>query len=261
MSSYQALALSYDALTTDVGYRRRAEYLDRLFKKSRLPVHTVLDLACGTGTLTCLLAEMGYEMIGVDGSEDMLAQAQTKAMDVKGERPLFLHQTMPKLDLYGTVEAAVSCLDSINYLTDLRDLKRTLERLRLFIAPGGLLVFDVNSVEKMEALDGQVFLDEQEDVYCVWRASYSHRSRILTYGMDIFQRRGQLWQRSAEEHRERAWSVEELTTQLTAAGFTDIHVWGDLKHTPPAPGEQRLIFTAIRGSEPQAEKTHKRKRA
>ena len=246
MSSYQALARSYDALTTDVGYRRRAEYLDRLFKKSRLPVHTVLDLACGTGTLTCLLAEMGYEMIGVDGSEDMLAQAQTKAMDVKGERPLFLHQTMPKLDLYGT---------------DLRDLKRTLERLRLFIAPGGLLVFDVNSVEKMEALDGQVFLDEQEDVYCVWRASYSRRSRILTYGMDIFQRRGQLWQRSGEEHRERAWSVEELTTQLTAAGFTDIHVWGDLKHTPPAPGEQRLIFTAIRGSEPQAEKTHKRKRA
>ena len=99
MSSYQALALSYDALTTDVGYRRRAEYLDRLLKKSRLPVHTVLDLACGTGTLTCLLAEMGYEMIGVDGSEDMLAQAQTKAMNVKGERPLFLHQTMPKLDL------------------------------------------------------------------------------------------------------------------------------------------------------------------
>ena len=139
MSSYQALALSYDALTTDVGYRRRAEYLDRLLKKSRLPVHTVLDLACGTGTLTCLLAEMGYEMIGVDGSEDMLAQAQTKAMNVKGERPLFLHQTMPKLDLYGTVEAAVSCLDSINYLTDLRDLKRTLERLHLFIAPGGLL--------------------------------------------------------------------------------------------------------------------------
>ena len=168
---------------------------------------------------------------------------------------------MPKLDLYGTVEAAVSCLDSINYLTDLRDLKRTLERLHLFIAPGGLLVFDVNSVEKMETLDGQVFLDEQEDVYCVWRASYSRRSRILTYGMDIFQRRGQMWQRSTEEHRERAWSVEELTEQLTAAGFTDIHVWGDLKHTPPAPGEQRLIFTAIRGLEPQTEKTQKRKRA
>ena len=257
MSSYDFLAGCYDELTTDVGYPAWADYLEAHFRRKGLPGRTVLDLACGTGTLTCLLAEMGYEMIGVDGSEDMLAQAQTKAMDVKGERPLFLHQTMPKLDLYGTVEAAVSCLDSINYLTDLRDLKRTLERLRLFIAPGGLLVFDVNSVEKMEALDGQVFLDEQEDVYCVWRASYSHR----TYGMDIFQRRGQLWQRSAEEHRERAWSVEELTTQLTAAGFTDIHVWGDLKHTPPAPGEQRLIFTAIRGSESQAEKTHKRKRA
>lgn len=246
MSSYQALARSYDALTTDVGYRKRAAYLDRLFRGHPLPVHTVLDLACGTGTLTCLLAEMGYEMIGVDASEDMLAQAQQKAFDVKGEQPIFLHQSMPRLDLYGTVEAAVSCLDSINYLTELRDLKRTMDRLRLFIAPGGLLVFDVNSQAKMEALDGQVFLDETEDVYCVWRASYSRRSRIMTYGMDLFQRQGGLWKRSAEEHRERAWTVEELESVLTEAGFGSIRLYGDLKKSPPGPEEQRLIFTAVR---------------
>lgn len=246
MSSYQALARSYDALTTDVGYQKRAAYLDRIFRGHPLPVHTVLDLACGTGTLTCLLAEMGYEMIGVDASEDMLAQAQQKAFDVQGVRPIFLQQSMPKLDLYGTVEAAVSCLDSINYLTEPRDLKRTMDRLRLFIAPGGLLVFDVNSQARMEALDGQVFLDETEDVYCVWRASYSRRSRILTYGMDIFQRQDSLWKRSAEEHRERAWSVEELKTVLTEAGFGSIRLYGDLKKTPPGPEEQRLIFTAVR---------------
>jgi len=246
MSSYHALAGSYDALTADVNYRKRAEYLDKLFQKYKLPVHTVLDLACGTGTLTCLLAEMGYEMIGVDGSEEMLAQAQQKAFDVEGIRPIFLHQSMPKLDLYGTVEAAVSCLDSINYLTDPKDLERTLKRLHLFIAPSGLLVFDVNSVAKMEALDGQVFLDEKEDAYCVWRASYHRRSKLLTYGMDLFQRQGKLWKRSAEVHQERAYTIEELTAALTKAGFGQIHVYGDLKKSAPRPDEQRWIFTAVR---------------
>ena len=247
MSSYEALAASYDALTTDVGYRKRADYLEKLFAKSKVPVHTVLDLACGTGTLTWLLAERGYEMIGVDGSEEMLAQAQSKALSLAGERPIFLHQSMPELDLYGTVEACVSCLDSINYLTDPKDLRRTLERLRLFIQPGGLLVFDVNSVEKLEALDGQVFLDETEDVYCVWRADYQKRSRILTYWMDIFDHAGgNRWMRSAEEHRQRAYTVEELTAALTDAGFGNIKVCGDLRQTPPRPGEQRLMFTAVR---------------
>lgn len=245
MSAYEGLARFYDALTTDVGYERRADYLERLFAESRIPVHTVLDLACGTGTLTCLLARRGYEMIGVDGSEEMLAQAQQKAWEIEGERPLFLHQTMPELDLYGTVDAAVSVLDSINYLTSVRDLRDTLERLRLFIAPGGLLVFDINSEEKLRGLDGQVFLDETEDVYCVWRAEYVRR--IVTYFMDLFSRRSDgTWQRSLEIHRERAYGVEELRRLLQEAGFTRIHVYGDLRRTAPRPGEQRIVFTAIR---------------
>ena len=245
MSSYESLARFYDALTTDVGYERRADYLEKLFKESRIPVRTVLDLACGTGTLTCLLARRGYEMIGVDGSEDMLAQAQQKSWELEGERPLFLHQSMTELDLYGTVEAAVCALDSINDLTSSRDLRATLERLRLFIAPGGILIFDVNSEEKLRRLDRQVFLDETEDVYCVWRSEYSRR--IVTYWMDLFSRRGDgSWSRSAELHRERAYSVEELRQALEAAGFTRIHVYGDLRKSPPREGEQRIVFTAIR---------------
>ncbi|MEG0780485.1 MAG: class I SAM-dependent methyltransferase [Oscillospiraceae bacterium] len=247
MSSYEALAGSYDALTTDVGYRKRADYLEKLFQTSRIPVHTVLDLACGTGTLTCLLAERGYELIGADGSEDMLAVAQQKAWEVEGERPIFLHQSMQKLDLYGTVDAAVCCLDSLNYLTSPKDLQRTLARLHLFIAPGGLFVFDVNSVYKLERLAGQVFLDETEDVFCVWRTEYAPRTKIVQYGMDIFQRQKDgRWCRSREEHRERAYGEDELRSYLTAAGFGHIHVYGDLKKTPPKPDEARLIFTCIR---------------
>ena len=148
MSCYEALASSYDALTEDVGYEKRADFLEKLFRRSRIPVRVVLDLACGTGTMTWLLTGRGYELIGVDGSEEMLAAAMSKTGSVQGVPPIFLHQSMPKLDLYGTVDAAVCCLDSLNYLTDPADVRRTFRRLHLFIAPGGVLVFDVNTAAK-----------------------------------------------------------------------------------------------------------------
>ena len=125
MSCYEKLAFSYDELTGDVAYEKRAAFLGKLMKKSRIPVHTVLDLACGTGTITCLLAEAGYEMIGVDRSEDMLAEAAAKQVSDGKIQPIYLQQSMDELDLYGTVEAAVCCLDSLNYLTDVRALRRT----------------------------------------------------------------------------------------------------------------------------------------
>ena len=156
MESYSALAASYDELTQDVGYEKRAAFVEKLFLRSHIPVHTVLDLACGTGTMTALLTERGYELIGVDGSEDMLLEAREKAQTLTGVPPLFLHQSMPELDLYGTVEAAICCLDSLNYLTDAREVRETFRRLYLFIAPGGSLVFDVHALGKLEAMDGQV---------------------------------------------------------------------------------------------------------
>ena len=225
MSVYEALAGVYDELTGDVAYERRADYLERLFQKSRIPVRTVLDLACG-----------------------MLAVAREKAAGLKGEPPVFLNQSMPKLDLYGTVEAAVCCLDSLNYLTSPRDVQKTFERLALFIAPGGILVFDINSASYLRNLDGQVFLDETEDVYCVWRAEFEKRSRVCTYWMDIFTRRSDgTWTRSVEEHRQRAYEVDELRTWLLDAGFTHIRTYGDCRMSAPKEGEQRIYFSALRG--------------
>ena len=248
MSAYEALAGVYDRLTGDVNYERRANYIEKLFSKSRLPVQTVLDLACGTGTMTAILTERGYEMIAVDGSADMLAEAMEKAADLSGEPPVFLNQSMPQLDLYGTVDAAICCLDSINYLTSPKDVQRTFQRLHLFIAPGGLLVFDINSAEKLRGLDGQVYLDETEDIYCVWRTEFEKRSRICTYWMDIFTRQeDDSWERDFEEHRQRAYEVEELRAWLTEAGFTNIRTYGDCRMSAPREGEQRIYFTAIRG--------------
>lgn len=248
MSAYGALAEVYDRLTGDVRYERRADYIEKLFQKSRLNVHTVLDLACGTGTMTSILTERGYEMIAVDSSADMLAEAMEKAVDLTGEPPVFLNQSMPQLDLYGTVDAAICCLDSINYLTNPKDVQKTLQRLHLFIAPGGILVFDINSVEKLRALDGQVFLDETEDIYCVWRTEFEKRSSICTYWMDIFTRNeDDTWERDFEEHRQRAYEVEQLRAWLMEAGFTHIRTYGDCRMSAPRENEQRIYFTALRG--------------
>ena len=245
MSCYEALASSYDALTEDVGYEKRADFLEKLFRRSRIPVKVVLDLACGTGTMTWLLTGRGYELIGVDGSEEMLAAAMGKSGSVQGVPPIFLHQSMPRLDLYGTVDAAVCCLDSLNYLTDPADVRRTFRRLHLFIAPGGVLVFDVNTAAKLAALDGQVFLDETEDTYCVWRTEY--RRGLCTYYMDLFTlAEDGSWDRSFELHRQRGYSVEQLTQWLEEAGFTEIRTWGDGKLRRPVPGEDRVYFTCIR---------------
>lgn len=245
MASYEFLAGCYDELTTDVGYRQWADYLEKQFARCSIPVHTVLDLACGTGSLTKELAERGYEMIGVDLSEDMLAQANEKCRDVAGERPIFLNQSMDKLDLYGTIDACICCLDSVNYVTRPALLEKAFGRVHLFLMPGGMFVFDVNTPEKLRSLDGQVFLDETEDTYCVWRAEYSKRRRICTYGMDIFrQTENGLWVRGEELHEEYAYELDELEDMLCRAGFKNVKRYGERKMRTPRDGEERVFFVA-----------------
>ena len=244
MSSYDFLAGCYDRLTYDVDYSAWADYIEKHFAKTPLPGRTVLDLACGTGSLTRELALRGYEMIGADQSPEMLAEAAEKNRGAAPIEPIFLCQSMEKLDLYGTIDACVCCLDSVNYVTDPKKLARAFQRVHLFLMPGGLFLFDVNTPEKLAGLDGQVFLDETEDAYCVWRAEFSRR--ICTYFMDIFRldpSTGQ-WDRGEELHRERAYTVEELTAMLEQAGFSQVRTYGELKLRPPRPGEQRIFFTA-----------------
>ena len=246
MSSYEHLAPYYDALTTDVDYAKWADYYQRFFDRSAIPIHTVLDLACGTGTLTCLLAERGYEMIGTDLSAEMLAEAAEKARDVQGMVPLFLNQPMQKLDLYGTIDACVCCLDSVNYVTRPRDLRKAFERVHLFLEPGGLFLFDINTPEKLRSLDGQIFLDETEDLYCVWRAEYSSRRRICTYGFDLFRREGAHWERDCEEHEEYAYEPDELEEYLRQVGFSSVRRYGERTMRPPRPDAQRICFCATK---------------
>ena len=222
MISYGPLARFYDGLTGDVPYEAFAAYYRGLFASDGGEFHLLLDLCCGTGTLTVLLAKDGYEMIGADSSPDMLSVAREKAEEA-GVNVLFLCQSAGELDLYGTVDAAVSSLDSFNYLEP-ESLPEVLHRLYLFIRPGGLLIFDIRSKEWLQQLDGSTFVDEDDDVLCLWRADYEEEEDLIVYGMDLFSRSGMLWERQREEHVEYAYEEEELVHLLTEAGFESVRI-------------------------------------
>lgn len=244
MSAYDSLAQFYDQLTQDVDYEKFAGFYEKIFEKSGLHVKTVLDLACGTGSLSCVMARRGYEMIAVDGSTDMLSAAMAKFSCLDSViPPLVLNQQMDELDLYGTVDAEICMLDGINYLPS-DALYETLRRLWLFLEPGGVLIFDVNTPYKLRGLDGQVFIDETEDVYCVWRTEFDDDENACYYGMDIFSNADDLWERSFEEHIEFAYEPEYLIDRLKNVGFVDIQQYGDLKFDPPGEDENRIFFSA-----------------
>ena len=247
MSAYDALAASYDGLMADGAYRRRAAFLARRLRKSPIPVETVLDLGCGTGTIACLLAKKGYQVLAADGSEEMLTQAAAKAAGLE-RPPLFLHQAMPRLRLAQPADAVVSTLDSLNYLTAERDLKETFRHVRRWLKPGGLFLFDVNTPCKLRRMNGQLYMDETEESFCVWRTFFSEKTEICTYQVDLFHLRPDgAWDRSFEEHRQRAYEAEELKAWLMEAGFVNIRTYGDCRMSAPKEGEQRIYFSAIRG--------------
>ena len=242
MNSYEALSAYYDRFTEDVGYAGWADFFERVFAREGVQPRLILDLACGTGSLTRLLADRGYEMIGADASPDMLMQAMQNTMDCD-PRPLFLNQRMEDLDLYGTVDVCLCCLDSINYVTDPDTLQKAFERVHLFLGPKtGLFVFDVNTPEKFARIDGNAYVREDEDVFCVWQAAVE--DGLCAYQFDIFERDGEAWTRAQETHEERVYPLEQLAAMLARAGFSEIKTYGDQSFSPVRGGEDRVYFTA-----------------
>lgn len=248
MSCYEALAASYDGLTRDIPYEKYLRFFKTLLRRHGVTATTVLDLACGTGSLSVLLAKHGYRVLGVDRSEEMLTVAAEKAMELEENQPLFVAQPMQRLKIPEPVDACVCALDSINYVTKPQDVQKAFRRVYESLRPGGLFVFDINTPYKLESLDGQVFLDETEDSYCVWRAVYEKRHSLCRYGMDLFQQANDgLWERSFEEHVERAYTPEELSRLLTDAGFAQVERFANLRLEAPEADELRIFFAAKKG--------------
>ena len=246
MDAYHALAASYDRLTNDVNYQQTVEFYKEILRREGLCPRTAVDLACGTGSVAILLAKEGIRVTGVDMSEEMLTVAWEKAQTLENP-PVFVHQLLQDLALPRGVDLAVCALDSLDYILDPKDCQQAIRRVYRALNPGGIFIFDVNTPEKLRAMDGQVFLDEDEDVFCVWRGEFDEKTNICSYGMDLFQRRGDVWQRSFEEHCEYAYSQEQLTAFLKDAGFCGIQVYGDRRFGLPKAGEQRIYFSARKG--------------
>lgn len=242
MDAYTALARCYDRLTGDVDYRKWADYIERHFRKRKQPVRSVAELGCGTGSLTKLLAERGYAMTAVDLSPDMLSMAEQKC---RGLDVLLLCQDMSRLALGSSVDAVISCLDSVNYVTRPAALQRTFRRVYRSLAPGGLFLFDAKTPAALEGADGQTYLDEDDGLFCVWRGEYSPRRRVCGYGLDLFVREEDGgWSRESEYHEEYAYTADELDGFLREAGFRNTTVYGDKTMRPPKEGAQRVFFAA-----------------
>ena len=246
MDAYRALAASYDRLTNDVEYSKVVDFYYQILQQEELQPRTAVDLACGTGSVAMILAQKGLRVTAVDMSEDMLCVAAQKAQEIENP-PVFVCQRLEHLRLPKGVDLAVCALDSIDYITDPKACAEAMKRIYKTLNPGGCFIFDVNTPEKLRAMDDQVFLDEDADVYCVWRGAFDEQTNICSYGMDLFQRYGNSWRRSFEEHCEYAYSAEQLVGYLKDAGFTHIRVYGDQTMESPNPGEQRIYIKARKG--------------
>lgn len=242
MSGYQAFSEFYDRLMTDVDYSHRAAYLVSLFKRHGTRPQTVLDVACGSGNLCRELVALGIEPIGIDGSAEMLAKAGEKL----SENVLLLQQDMRELDLYGMADGAVCTMDSVNHLCKTEDVAQFFRRVRLFVEPGGLLIFDVNSVYKhRHVLANNTFVAEEDDIMCVWRNRLISRTNEVEMQLDFFvEEEDGSYSRFEDTVRERAYSEKTLCRLLQQTGWDVVAVYADLTTEPPTPDCERLIFVA-----------------
>lgn len=242
MSAYSCFSKYYDILTSDIDYKGRADYLYGLFKSFGDVPTLLLDLACGTGGFSFCFANMGIDVIGVDPSEDMLAVAREKAENIKKDI-LFLCQSGQELDLYGTVDGAICCLDSINHITDILELEKLFSKVALFLEKDKLFIFDVNTIYKHESiLANNVFVRENEDMFFVWQNEYDADTKTTNVYLDFFEEQDGKYIRSSEDFSERAYSDDELRSLLGKTGFKIEAVYGDMTNTAPDDDSQRNIY-------------------
>lgn len=246
LSGYGSFSYFYDRLTLNISYKERAEYFDRLVKLHGGKKNILLDLACGTGSLSEEFAKMGYDVIAVDGSEEMLSCALDKKFE-SGLPIQYLCQDMTRLDMFGTIDVTVCALDSLNHLSCKEDIQRTMDRVSLFCEPGGLFLFDVNTAYKHKnILAGNTFVYDLEDIFCVWQNSFTDSSdRRVNISLDIFEKESDgRFSRYSEEFSEIAFEKEEYKEMLEKSGMEVLAVYDCDTLKPPRSDSEKLVFAA-----------------
>ena len=219
MEAYTDFALVYDTLMDNTPYERWCEIITGILKRYGIEKELVLDLGCGTGTLTELLAKEGYDMIGVDFSEEMLNRAIEKREE-SGLQILYLLQDMREFELYGTVKAVISVCDSLNYLLEEEDIIETFRLVNNYLDPKGLFIFDFNTVYKYRDIIGDTTIAEnRDDCSFIWENYYHEEERINEYDVTFFIKEGELFRRFEETHYQRGYTAEEMKVYLERAGL------------------------------------------
>lgn len=242
---YTSFAETYDLLMQDARYNERTEYLLSVFEKYSKRPTLMLDLACGTGNFSNELAKRNIQVIGVDISPEMLNIAKEKS-EKEGVDVLYLCQDAAELDLYGTVDGAVCCMDSINHITDKEVLAKAFKKVSLFLEPDCLFVFDVNTPYKhKEILGNNTFVIEEDNVYCVWQNEYFEEESLTEITLDFFEKQKDgNYTRREQFIEERAYTVKELTSLLENAGFSVEAVFSDMSFEPLKETSERAVFVA-----------------
>ncbi len=254
---YRALARFYDCLNAEIDYPAWADFIEACFRRY-LPAapNLVLDLACGTASMTAELAKRGYDMIGIDGSADMLCEAYARTSGAGGI--LFLQQDLRSFELYGTVGAVTCCLDSLNYLLGDGELKHCFHLVHNYLDPGGLFVFDMNTPYRFRTvyasnayiLEGELppvagTDDQPTAVFCGWQNAFHPETGICEFDLSLFEECEDGSYRRADEHqRERCYSMEEIVNALQTSGMELLGVFSDWNFASPTETTERWYFAA-----------------
>ena len=245
--SYTSFAQVYDMFMDNVDYPAWSKYLIQLLKEYQVEDGLVLDLGCGTGNMTELLAKEGYDMIGVDNSEDMLEIASEKRAE-SGLNILYLLQDMREFELYGTVRAVVSICDSMNYLPEEADFLQTLRLVNNYLDPQGIFIFDFNTEYKYrEVLGNQVIAEDRDECSFIWENYYNHTSMINEYELTLFVREDEeasLYRKYQESHFQKAYTLREMRGLLEKAGLKFVAAYDAYTKKAPMYTSERITVIA-----------------
>lgn len=242
---YESFASVYDTFMDNVPYEAWSVYVTGLLKKHGIKEGIVLDLGCGTGSLTELLAGERYDMIGVDVSEDMLEIAQEKKRN-SGHDILYLLQDMREFELYGTVRAVVSICDAMNYILTEEELRQVFCLVNNYLDPGGIFVFDLNTDYKYRELLGDTTIAEsREECSFIWENTWYEEEQVNEYDLTIFKKeKNGLFRRYTETHFQKTYGIDTVKRLLTEAGMEFLAVYDAFTEEAPGADSERLYFIA-----------------
>lgn len=246
MDAYTGFAEVYDTFMDNIPYKEWAEYLMGLLKEYGVRDGLVLDLGCGTGNMTELLSEAGYDMIGVDNSEEMLEIA-SKKRERSGQNILYLLQDMREFELYGTVKAIVCICDSINYILEEEELLEVFRLVNNYLDPQGIFVFDFNTTHKYRDLLGESTIAEsREDCSFIWDNYYYEEEGINEYELSLFvkEKDSHLYRKYQEVHYQKAYELETMKRLIEQSGLEYVTAYDAFTHNAPTEQSERISVIA-----------------